>query len=150
MLYTAMTSFTTEFTALRQNRYGYYDLTNESIQYYAVVVFSQEDKAVTKNDFLEKNWSVYWICKEHSTKKWNKVSIQRPLKHFYEHGSMDRRPGSGRPQTAMTEESEAMIEDLICSREEKPGIHMSPREIEKHTGISWSSVRRVVKKKLKV
>ena len=40
-----------------------------------------------------------------------------------------------------------MIEDLICSQEEKPGSHMSPREIEKHTSISRSSVRRVVKKK---
>ena len=60
---------------------------------------------------------------------------------------MDRRSGSGRPRTAMTEENEAMIEDLICSQEEKPGSHMSPREIEKHTGISRSSVRRMVKKK---
>ena len=47
----------------------------------------------------------------------------------------------------MTEEKEAMIEDLICAQEEKPGSNMSPREIEKHTGISQSSVRRMVKKK---
>ena len=69
------------------------------------------------------------------------------MKRFHEHGSMDRRPGSGRPRTAMTEENEAMIEDLICLQEEKPGSHMSPREIEKHAGISRSSVRRIVKKK---
>ena len=111
------------------------------------MVFSQEDKAIIKNDFLEKNWSAYRICKEHPTKQWNKVSVQRLLKRFQEHGSMDRRSGSGRPRTAMTEENEAIVEDLICSQEEKPGSHMSPREIEKHTGISRSSIRRMVKKK---
>ena len=89
------------------------------------MVFSQEDKAVIKNNFLEKNWSVYRIYKEHPTKKWNKVSVQRLLKRFHEHGSMDKRPRSGRPRTAMMEENEAMIEDLICLQEEKPGSHMS-------------------------
>ena len=38
---------------------------------------------------------------------------------------MDKRPRSGRPRTAMMEENEAMIEDLICLQEEKPGSHMS-------------------------
>ena len=84
------------------------------------MVFSQVDKAVIKNDFLEENWSAYRICEEHPTKKWNKVSVQRLLKRFHEHGSMDRRLGSGRPRTAMTEENEAMIGDLICLQEEKP------------------------------
>ena len=60
---------------------------------------------------------------------------------------MDRRAGSGRPWTTVAEENEEMIEDLICSQEEKPRSHMSPREIEKNTGISRSSVRRMVKKK---
>ena len=69
MLYTAMTSFTTEFIAMRQSCYRYYNLTNKSIQHYAIMIFSQEDKAVIKNDFLEKNWSAYRICKEHPTKK---------------------------------------------------------------------------------
>ena len=47
---------------------------------------------------------------------------------------MDRRPESGRPWTAMTEENEAMIEGLICSQKEKPGSHMSRREIKKYNG----------------
>ena len=89
------------------------------------MVFSQEDKAVIKKDFLEKNWSTYQICQEHPTKKWNKVSVKRLLKRFHEHGSMDRRPGSGRPWMAIMEENETMIEDLICSQQEKSGSHMS-------------------------
>ena len=66
-------------------------------------------------------WSAYQIWKEHPRKKGNKVSVQRLLKRFHEHGSMNRRPGSGRPRTAMTEDNEPMIEDLVCSQEEKPG-----------------------------
>ena len=94
------------------------------------MVFSQEDKGVIKNDFLEKNWSVYRTCKEHLTKKWNKVSIQRLLKRFHKHGSMDRRPGSGRPQMAMMEESQAMIEGIKWHNDK--GIKMNSKLYEKH------------------
>ena len=66
---------------------------------------------------------------------------------FKKNGSMDRRPGSGRPQTVATADNEKIVEYLICSQEESPGSHMSPREIEKHTGIGRSSVRRMVKRK---
>ena len=111
------------------------------------MVFSNEEKAVIKNDFNEKQWSAYRICKEHPTKNWNKVSVQRLLNRFKENGSMDRKPGSGRPRTATTAENEEIVEDLICSQEESPGSHMSPREIKKHTGISRSSVKRIVKRK---
>ena len=36
--------------------------------------FSDEDKAIIKNDFLEKGWCAYTIWKEHAQKKWNWVS----------------------------------------------------------------------------
>ena len=60
---------------------------------------------------------------------------------------MDRQPGSGRPATVTTEENEELVGDLICSQEENPGTHLSPREIEKVTGISRTSVRRMVKRR---
>ena len=66
---------------------------------------------------------------------------------YKENGSIDRRPGLGRPWTAKTAENKEIVEDLICSQEESPGSYMSPREIEKYTGISHSSVRRMVKRK---
>ena len=59
---------------------------------------------------------------------------------------MKRRPGSGRPRSAITPENEEIVEQLICSQEESPGSHMSPREIERHTGIKRSSIVRMVKK----
>ena len=111
------------------------------------MAFSNEDKIIIKNDFIEKQWSVYTICKEHPAKRWNKVSVQRLLKKFKKYGLMERRPGSGRPRTVSTADNEKIVKELICSQEECTGTHMSPREIEKHTGISRSSVRRMVKRK---
>ena len=60
---------------------------------------------------------------------------------------MARRPSSGRSQTATIVENQEIVEDLICSQEESPRSHMSSREIEKRTGISCSSVRRMGKRK---
>ena len=108
--------------------------------------FSNDDKAVIKNDYVEKGWTAYRICKEHPTKKWYKGSVQKLLNKFKERGTMDRKPGSGRPITVTTPENEQIVEELICSQEEAPGTHKSPREIEKITGIKRTSVRRMVKR----
>lgn len=109
------------------------------------MVFSSDEKAVIKNDFLEKGWNANRICTEHPTKNWDRVSVYRLLKRFQETGTMERKQGSGRPRTVCTEENENLVEQLICSQEDNPGSHMSPREIEKHTGINRSVVRRIVK-----
>ena len=103
---------------------------------YRKMVFSDDDKAVIKNDYVEKGWSAYRVCKEHPTKKWYRGSVQRLISQFKENGTMKRRPGSGRPRSAITPENEEIVEQLICSQEESPGSHMSPREIERHTGIN--------------
>ena len=99
------------------------------------MVFSDYDKAVIKKDYVEKGWSVSCICREHPAKKWYKGSAQRLINQFKENGTMKRRPGSGRPRSAITPENEEIVEQLICSQEESPGTHMSPREIERHTDI---------------
>ena len=110
------------------------------------MVFSDEDKAVIKNDYQEKDWSAGRICKEHPSKKWHRTSVQNLINRFKAFGTMERRPGSGRPRTVTTPENEALISELICSQEDKPGTHLSPREIEKCTVIKRSSVVRMVKK----
>ena len=61
------------------------------------MVFSDDDKAVIKNNYVEKGWSAYRICKKQPTKKWYKGSVQRLINQFKENGTMKRRPGSGRP-----------------------------------------------------
>ena len=105
------------------------------------MVFSNGEKAVIKNDFLEIEWNAYKICKEHPTKSWNRVSVYILLKRFQEDNSMDRRAGSGRQRTITTEEKENLIENLICSQEENPGSRMSPREVERNPG------KRIIKRR---
>ena len=111
-----------------------------------VMVFSSKDKAIIKNDFVKKAWSLYRICQEHPSKNWNRLSIHRLLKQFEKDGSMDWRPGSGRPVTFTTEGNEELVGALICSQEENPGTHLSPQEIQKVTVISRASVRGMVKR----
>ena len=60
---------------------------------------------------------------------------------------MKRKTGSGRPITVTTDKNSELIEELICSQEELPGIHNSLREIARNFGISRSSVRRLVKRR---
>ena len=75
------------------------------------------------------------------------VSVHRLLKRFEKDGSMDRWPGSERPVTVTMGENEELVGDLICSQKENPGTHLSPQEIWKVTGISQTSVRRMVKRR---
>ena len=95
------------------------------------MVFCNKEKAVIKNDFLERGWNAYKICKEHQTKSWNRVSVYTLLKRFQEDSSMYRRAGSGRHRTITTKENKNLIENLIFSQEDNPGSHMSPRELKK-------------------
>ena len=104
------------------------------------MVFSSKDKAIIKNDYEEKSWTVYRICKEHESKKWVLSSVQHLLKRFKEDGSMKRRTGSGRPITVTTDENAELVEELICSQEDFPVAHKSPREIARNVGINRSSV----------
>ena len=48
-----------------------------------IIVFYEEEKAVIKNDFLERGWNGFKICKEHPTKSWNRVSVYRLWKDFF-------------------------------------------------------------------
>jgi transposase len=102
------------------------------------MVFSEEDKAIIKNDFEEKGWTPYRIWKEHPNKEWDQRSVKT--------GTMARKEGSGRPVTVSTEENSEKVEEMICSQEE-PGTHTSSREIAKQLDISHCSVRRMVKRR---
>ena len=112
-----------------------------------VMVFSSENKAIIKSDYVEKSWTAYRICKQHELKKWVLCSVQGLLKRFKEEESVKRRTGSGRPITVTTDENAELVEELICSQEYFPGTHKSPRESAGNVGISRSSVSRLVKRR---
>ena len=90
------------------------------------MVFSNEEKPVIKNNFLEQVWNAYKICKQHPTKSWNRVSVDRLLEKFQEGNSSDRRAGSGRQQIITTKKNENLIKNLIFSQEHKSGSHILP------------------------
>ena len=64
--------------------------------------------------------------------------------------SVSRKQGSGRPRSVRTEANIDLVADLICSQENDPGTGKSPREIEKETGISCSSVHGIARHDLLV
>lgn len=110
------------------------------------MVFSEEDKAIIKHFYL-KGYTAYRIWKENPEKGWHKMSVQRLVSRFVKHGTMERQKGSGRPVSVTTKENEEAVEELICSQEDEPGTHQSPRNIAEHLEISHSSVRRIIEKK---
>lgn len=110
------------------------------------MVFSEEDKAIIKHYCL-KGKKAYSIWKDNPEKGWHKKSVQRLVNRFNKYGTMDRQKGSGRPVSVATKENEEAIEELICSQEDEPGTHLSPRNIAKHLEISHTSVRNIIEKK---
>ena len=70
------------------------------------------------------------------------------MKSFKDSGSMNIKESFGRPRSVTTEENTDLIEELICSQEEEARhTHLAPHKTAKQTGISSSSVRRMIKKK---
>ena len=82
------------------------------------MTFSNEDKAIIKNDCEEKGWSAYRIWKEHPSKGLVESSVRRLIRKYEETGSMDRRPGAGKPDPFQLKKMK--VEKLISSQEE-PG-----------------------------
>ena len=78
------------------------------------------------------------IWKDHLSKNWTYTLVKRLLKRFEDSGTMNRKEGSGRPRLIITEENTDLIEELICSQEEAPYTHLTPRKIAEQTGISRS------------
>ena len=95
-----------------------------------------------------KKLSLKVICKEYSTKSWNTVSICRLLKRFEADNSTDRRAGSGRQRTITTEENGNLIKNLFGSKEDNRDRQMLSRDVEKNTGISCISLRRMIKRRV--
>ena len=79
-------------------------------------------------------------------KGWNVWSVKAVCKRVDERESAtERKPGSGRPKTARTEENIERVAELICSQEDQLGTSKSMRHIAKDIAVSQGSVRRIAK-----
>src|SRR4029078_1121593 len=113
-----------------------------------MVGLTDDERCLIYNLRIEKNWGSKRVMEMFPDKLWNKNSIDRLIRKIDRDGSTRRKPGSGRPKSVRTAENIALVEEMICSQESKPHSHKTPREIARETGISHSSVRRIVKKDL--
>ena len=107
--------------------------------------FSKEDKIIIKHYRLDKGYGRKKLLNEFPGKDWSAGGLDKLLHKIDETQSVERKAGSGRPRTARTEEIIEIVEELICSQEDEPKSHKTPREIARETGISHSSVRRIAK-----
>ena len=78
------------------------------------MVLTNKQKAVIENDFNEKGWNAYKICKEHPSFECSRMAVHNLIKKIKETGSTERCKGSGRPVTATTEENALIFEEPVC------------------------------------
>lgn len=88
------------------------------------------------------------MMREFPSRKWKKSTLNDLIRKIDKTGTADRAPGSGRPRSVRTQDNIQVVEELVCSQEGQAGMSKSPREIARETGISYSSIRRIVKKDL--
>jgi len=77
------------------------------------MVFSDEDKILIKSLYL-KGYTAKTLTDEFPEESWTSAG----LKKLYT-GTVDRRPGSGRPHSAHTEENVETVNDLVLSQDSR-------------------------------
>ena len=111
---------------------------------------SNEDKILIRSLTLEKGWSALRMIREFPSREWKRSTLSDLIKRIDEPSSSDQKLGSGHPRSTRTPENIQLVGELIGSQEGEPSTSKSPREIERETGISRSSVRRIAKRDLKL
>jgi len=112
--------------------------------------FREDDKALVKNLHLCKGYGSRRLLSEFPGKNWTKGGLDVLLRKFCEMGSTSRRPGSGRPKCARTEENVTAVDELVVSQEDKPQTHRSTQQISRETGVAQSSVVRIIHRDLRM
>jgi len=75
------------------------------------ILFSDENNNLIKSLYV-KGYTAKRFTDEFLEKSWTKRSVNRLLKKLWDTGTVDRRPGSGRPRSARTEENVETVNDL--------------------------------------
>lgn len=114
------------------------------------MVLSDADKAVIEACFKEKGWRGHQLCREFPKRKWKVRTVNYLIHKIEMTGSSARITGSGRPLSARTQDNVDLVEELALSQDDSPGTHLSARKISKVTGISRTSVQKMIKHDLKL
>ena len=65
-------------------------------------------------------------------------------------GSAEKRYVGGRPRTSRTMENIDSVVTLVLSQEDRLGTHRTIRQVSRETGISRTSVHRIIHKELQL
>jgi len=85
-------------------------------------------------DFDLKRYTVKKLSDEFPRENlWTKLGVNNLLKKLRDTGTLDRRPGSGRPRSARI--LKKTLRQL--SQEDKPQTHKTIREISRETAFHW-------------
>ena len=112
------------------------------------MAFTEEDKIAIKFLRENKNYGAKRILKEFPNKGWSLGGLSYLLQKIDQTGTVKRRKGSGRKRTVLIDDNINAVNELVLSQEEHQQTHRSQREIARQTGVSRSSVSRIVKKEL--
>jgi len=83
--------------------------------------------------------------KNFRTKDGRKVALTGCSRSSETQTQLDRRQGSGRLRSARTDENIYQVNDMVLSQEDQPRTHSTVREISLGTGVTKSSVVRIIK-----
>ena len=107
---------------------------------------TDDDRVLIRLLRTDKGWNSYQMIKEFPNRGWTKRTLNRIICQI-DHTGTSTRKQYERQSMARTPANIARVADLICSQED-PGTSKSPREIERETGISRTTVRRIAKDNL--
>ena len=105
--------------------------------------FTSEDRLPIKLLRWGKGWRVKRICKGFLTRSGQSLLLEIICKIDITN-SISRKTGSGRLRTVRTEQNIERVAELIWRYKNNPWSSKGPTYVEKLTGISRSSVRRIV------
>ena len=112
-------------------------------------MLSKEDRILIKILRVEKGYGARKMMTKFPGKNWSLASLSRLVHQIDSTGSADRKSGSGRPHTACVDMNVEVVEEMAMSQENAPGSHRTVRQIARETGISKSSVHRIIHSDLK-
>ena len=112
------------------------------------MVFSRDDLSLIKTLRQEKHYGAKRFLKEFPNRNWSIAALNRLIAKI--DTSADKRYGGGRPHTVRTMENVESVETLVLSQEDRPGTHRTIRQVFSETGISRTSMHRIIHKELQL
>jgi len=112
--------------------------------------FSKEDRILIKAIRETKGYGARRFLKEFPLKSWSLSGLTRLLKNIDETGSSERKHGGGTGRLSRTDANIEAVEQLVLSQEDHPGTHRTIREVARETGISTTTVHRIIHKDLRL